>query len=49
MGEFTRCCREALRDASEPISATDIAIKAMTERKLDTEDPRLHVTTQVTR
>jgi hypothetical protein len=41
MGELTRCCREALRDASGPISAADIAIRALTERKLDAGDPRL--------
>jgi len=41
MGELSRCCREALRDATGPISATDIAVQALTERKLDTTDPRL--------
>lgn len=41
MGELSRCCREALRDATGPISASDIAIKALTERKLNTADPRL--------
>ena len=40
-GELTRFCREALRDASEPISATDIAIKALTQRKLDADDARI--------
>jgi hypothetical protein len=30
-----------LRDASEPISATDIAIKALTQRKLDADDARI--------
>jgi len=41
MGELSRTCREALRDASGPISATDIAVRALTERKLDATDPRL--------
>ena len=40
-GELTRFCREALRDASGPVSATDIAIKALTERKLDTDDAKI--------
>lgn len=41
MGELSRCCREALRDASGPITAADIAVKALIDRKLDAEDPRL--------
>ena len=40
-GELTRFCREALRDASEPISATNIATKALIERTLDADDARI--------
>jgi hypothetical protein len=38
MGEITRRCREALRDATGPISAEDIARKAMMDKGLDVND-----------
>jgi hypothetical protein len=41
MGEITRRCREALRDADGPISAEDIARKAMTDKGLDPEDGKI--------
>ena len=41
VGEVTRRCREALRDASEPVSAVDIAIRTMIDKGLDPEDRKL--------
>ena len=40
-GEIARRCRNALRDADGPISADDIAFKAMREKGLDPADGAL--------
>ncbi len=40
-GEIASRCRDALRDASAPISAEDVARKAMTDKGLDPEDGKL--------
>ncbi len=40
-GEISSRCRDALRDAVEPVSAEDIARKAMAEKGLDVEDRKL--------
>jgi hypothetical protein len=41
MGEITRRCREALRNATAPISAEDIAGRAMADKGLDPEDKKV--------
>jgi hypothetical protein len=38
MGEISKRCREALRDAAAPISAEDIAVRAMQDKGLDLAD-----------
>ena len=38
MGEITRRCHDALREAGGPISAEDIAVKAMRDKGLDPAD-----------
>jgi hypothetical protein len=40
-GEMTRRCREALRDAEEPIWADDMAAKIMADKGLDPDDRKL--------
>ena len=40
-GEMTRRCREALRDAAEPLSANDMAMRMMADKGLDAEDRTL--------
>jgi hypothetical protein len=40
-GEITRRCREAIRDSSGPVSADDVAVKAMTDKSLDLADKKI--------
>jgi hypothetical protein len=42
-GEIARCCREVLREASEPIAAEAIAIHAMQKKGLDIADTKLRL------
>jgi hypothetical protein len=41
MGEVSLRCREALRDATNPISAEDIARQAMRDKELDLADGKI--------
>ncbi|MDR3534147.1 MAG: hypothetical protein P4L90_26730 [Rhodopila sp.] len=42
-GEISRRCREALRDAHEPLTAATIALCAMQDKKLDLSNAALRV------